>query len=232
LVSSAAGGKPPYLYALDEQPFSPTARWEGLPAGAYRIRMLDTADCLLSLPVLINEPPELIVSLGDDQEIRLGDSLELRVLANSNQLLFSWPHLPGFSGDRLYVRPLETQVFRVIARDTLTFCEEEAYIRLTVDRNPRVYMPTAFSPNSDGVNDSYYPLTDNDVVQIRSLRIFSRGGQMVYEGRHFAPNDPLQGWDGNFRGQPMPIGIYGFVAEIEFLDGRTEFFKGEIKLMR
>jgi len=231
-VDSAAGGKPPYRYALDEQPFSPTARWEGLQSGAYSLRLLDTAGCLLSLPVLINEPPELIVSLGDDQEIRLGDSLELRVLANSNQLLFSWPHLPGFSGDRLYVRPLETQVFRVIARDTLTFCEEEAYIRLTVDRNPRVYMPTAFSPNSDGVNDSYYPLTDNDVVQIRSLRIFSRGGQMVYEGRHFAPNDPLQGWDGNFRGQPMPIGIYGFVAEIEFLDGRTEFFKGEIKLMR
>jgi gliding motility-associated-like protein len=231
-VASASGGKPPYLYALDEQPFVPTARWEGLPAGSYTIRLLDTADCMLSLPVLITEPPELIVSLGDDEEIRLGDSIELSVQANSSQLLFNWPHLPGFTGDRLYVRPLETQVFRVIARDTITFCEEEAYVRLTVDRNPRVYMPTAFSPNSDGVNDSYYPLTDNAVVQIRSLRIFSRGGQLVYEGRNFAPNDPLPGWDGSFRGQPMPVGMYAYLAEIVFLDGRTEFFKGELTLLR
>ena len=232
VVDSAWGGKPPYLYALDEQPFGPTARWEGLTARAYTLHLIDTADCQLSLPVRINEPPELIISLGDDQEIRLGDSLEIQVIANSNQLLYSWPHLPGFTGDRLYVRPLESQVFRVIALDTLTYCEEEAYLRINVDRSPRVYMPTAFSPNSDGVNDSYYPLTDNDVVQVRSLRIFSRGGQLVYENQYFAPNDPLQGWDGNFRGQPMPNGIYAYFAEIAFLDGRTVIFKGELSLLR
>jgi hypothetical protein len=54
----------------------------------------------------------------------------------------------------------------------------------------------------------------------------------MYEIYGFPANDPLYGWDGTHRGELMNGGVYVYVAEIEFVDGVVELYKGDIVLMR
>lgn len=65
-----------------------------------------------------------------------------------------------------------------------------------------IKMPNAFTPNRDGINDEL--LAPNaDLAKNFSLKIFNRIGQLM-----FSTNNPLQGWDGRFKGNPQETGTY------------------------
>jgi gliding motility-associated-like protein len=116
--------------------------------------------------------------------------------------------------------------------DTVTFCEAETTLFIEVDRRPRVYVPTAFSPNEDGRNDRFFIFGGSDVIRIRNFRIFARNGQEVFALDAANPNDSNAGWDGRIRNQNAPIGVYVYTAEIEFFDGRREIVSGDVTLLR
>lgn len=65
-----------------------------------------------------------------------------------------------------------------------------------------VMLPTAFSPNGDGVNDVYHVILDNG-VELVSFSIFNRWGELVFQTA-----DPSEGWDGWFRSGIQPVGTY------------------------
>lgn len=69
-------------------------------------------------------------------------------------------------------------------------------------------------------------------MSIRSLLLFNRWGETVYEGYNFPPNDPVYGWDGSFRGQVMNPAVFAYVAEVEFSDGVVELYYGDVTLAR
>ncbi len=67
--------------------------------------------------------------------------------------------------------------------------------------NTQVFIPNAFSPDGDGVNDILM-VRGKGIGQVRSFRIFSRWGELVFEKTNFQPNDPaLFGWDGRVKRQ-------------------------------
>ena len=74
--------------------------------------------------------------------------------------------------------------------------------------------------------------SDNDVAEVTQFKIFDRWGNLLFDEGPFIPNDPQFGWDGTFQGQEMNSGVYVFFAEVEFVDGRTEYFEGDVLLMR
>lgn len=87
----------------------------------------------------------------------------------------------------------------------------------------KVYFPTAFSPNGDGINDGYRPLAGDD-VEMLELWIFDRWGGMRYHS-----TDPQAAWDG----EEAPAGTY--VAKLKFknlLTGLEEIREGGFTLMR
>ncbi len=72
-----------------------------------------------------------------------------------------------------------------------------------------VYVPNAFSPNADGINDNFEPQTTDDCGFDRyRLQIFDRWGQQIFES-----TDPKNTWDGRFRNQTAPDGIYFYVFD-------------------
>jgi gliding motility-associated-like protein len=105
-------------------------------------------------------------------------------------------------------------------------CQDTGSVILMVES---VYMgmPTAFTPNGDGVNDLYRPvgLTAEDVV---SFKIYNRWGQIVYQG------DDLEngGWDGRFQGTEQPTDEYVFVLEYRIGARDVEQHKGGFTLFR
>ena len=89
-----------------------------------------------------------------------------------------------------------------------------------------VGFPTAFSPNGDGLND-YFELNGGPVRTL-NLSIYNRWGEKVYQ----TTDAHLEGWDGRFKGEPQPSGIYIYYLEIEFLDSRRITKTSELNLIR
>jgi gliding motility-associated-like protein len=111
-------------------------------------------------------------------------------------------------------------------------CEATDEITIFVDSRGQVYIPNAFSPNGDGINDILIVYAGPGVKEINVLKIFDRWGELVYEGYNFPPNDPLYGWDGIFRGEPMNPAVFAFFTIVEFINGEKRIIKGDVTLVR
>jgi gliding motility-associated-like protein len=95
----------------------------------------------------------------------------------------------------------------------------------TITKEPNIFHPTAFTPNSDGLNDVFNVY--GQFISIFELRIFNRWGEMLY-----ATDDLDQGWDGHYRGSLMPEGTYVFRATITDYIGRTFERSGPFVLLK
>lgn len=94
------------------------------------------------------------------------------------------------------------------------------------------YLPNAFSPNGDGINDKFYLFTDGDISIINSFEIYDRWGNQVFKNKDVLPNEAINGWDGKYKGKIAPIGIYIYKVEVTFRDGFTTILKGDLTNMK
>jgi gliding motility-associated-like protein len=90
-----------------------------------------------------------------------------------------------------------------------------------------IEIPTAFSPNYDGVNDIYRILKTLNIQEIDFFKIFNRWGQVVFE-----TNDIRQGWDGTVYGEPQDMGVYAYIIKALNRDGETIVKDGSVTLVR
>ncbi|MEM7574854.1 MAG: gliding motility-associated C-terminal domain-containing protein [Bacteroidota bacterium] len=232
-VVSVSGGLGPYLFAIDDGAFSMDNRFGGLTAGAYRLSLEDALGCQLQINAAVAPPPELVVDIGPDLEIHLGDSTRLQAVANSDDLTYDWSIAPTVDEAALWVRPTGSGSIRLRVMDSLTLCSAEAIIDVLVDESLRAYVPSGFSPNDDGINDRFFPYGGNEVVSMDNFQIFNRYGGLVYQWQDsFSPNDPNIGWDGRINGERAALGVYVYSVRLQLFDGRETIVKGEITLVR
>lgn len=110
-------------------------------------------------------------------------------------------------------------------------CAAEDELFIQVERRSPVFVPNAFSPNGDNINDYFwFFINENKVAQISSLRIFDRWGGLVIE-QLSAEND-YRGWDGRSNGKECATGVYIYMAEVIYFDGKKDVISGEVVLMR
>jgi gliding motility-associated-like protein len=95
----------------------------------------------------------------------------------------------------------------------------------TIDKI-EIYVPTAFTPNSDGRNDYLHPIL-RGIDEVRHFRVFNRRGQLLFETKNEAP-----GWDGNFKGQPQDPQAVVWMLECLGLDGVVYSKTGSAVLIR
>lgn len=235
-IESVTGGVADYRYSLDGIIFGGVTFFGGLFPGSYEVVVEDAVGCEASFPAVVNGPPELVITLGEDLIIQQGESRTLFADANSDNLVYKWTPtdtLDAGTGNTLEIRPIETTSYVVEVIDTVTFCTSRDQILVNVSEERQVYIPNAFSPaNKDGTNDLFLIFTGFGVQQIKSLRVFDRRGGLVFEELNFPPENPDYGWDGTSRGQELNSGVYVYVAEIEFIDGKVEVFKGDVALVK
>ena len=92
-----------------------------------------------------------------------------------------------------------------------------------------VFIPNAFSPNNDGVND-IFQISGHDIISLK-INIFNRWGNSVYTGQ-----SQNSFWDGTYNGNPVPSGVYIYLIEVEgyHKDGSTylNHLSGSITVLR
>ncbi len=91
-----------------------------------------------------------------------------------------------------------------VSKDNITIFVECKYANLL--------MPSAFTPNRDGLNDIYYPMT-RGIKTVKRFAIYNRLGQQVFEAKNFVPNDKTFGWDGKMNGIDQSPGGYVYMLE-------------------
>jgi gliding motility-associated-like protein len=97
--------------------------------------------------------------------------------------------------------------------------------------NKNFFIPNTFSPNGDGQNEVFYP-RGTGLFKIKSMIIFDRLGEVVFERKDFAPNDPTAGWTGMFKGKKASPDVYIYMIEI-LCDNNTVIpVKGNVTLLR
>lgn len=106
-------------------------------------------------------------------------------------------------------------------------CNVEKTITVVAENCPEwVRIPTAFTPNADGLNDLLRPSISGKLASY-SIKIFERNGQLI-----FSSNNPFAGWDGTFKGAAQNEGVYVFLCRYRF-HGKPEIMtKGTITLIR
>jgi gliding motility-associated-like protein len=106
-------------------------------------------------------------------------------------------------------------------------------IRIDLRSCREYYLPTAFSPNGDGLNDRFFPQDNGDILFIHSFRVFDRWGGLVFEATEMPTNTPQSGWDGRVgEGQFALAGTYVWVMDVDFRNGRREIERGTIQVVR
>jgi gliding motility-associated-like protein len=237
ITVNVSGGVTPFLYSINEQPYQSSSVFNSLTAGEYLIGVQDANGCESSESILISEPQEVSVDLGDDISIQIGEDAVLSAMANipiEEIDTVIWE--PPFDTEcptclDQIVTPLVTTAYMVEIID-VNGCSASDEVRVFVDRRQEVFFPTAFSPNGDENNDIFRPFTSDRVELIEAFQVYNRWGEPVFEVYNFDPNNDEIGWDGTFRGEEMNPAVFVFTATIRFRNGTVTEYKGDVTLMR
>lgn len=198
---------------------------------AYVLTVFDDAGC--PKPgrdtVLVNVLPELNAFAGNDTSIVSGEPLQLNASGGD---FYTWSppdylSAPDISNPIARL-PGEIEQFRyMVVAGNASGCVDSSYINIKIfNTAPMVFVPTAFTPNGDGLNDILRPVTAG-IKEIEYFRIYNRYGQLV-----FSTNSQYSGWDGTIRGRTQGTNSFVWIVKaIDYLD-RPYFQKGLLTLIR
>ncbi|MEO1259171.1 MAG: M43 family zinc metalloprotease [Bacteroidota bacterium] len=221
-------------FSLDGINFQAVNVFENLSAGDYTVTVADlNTGCTAQETFTISGPPQVDINLPPDVTIELGD--EINIASSSTQIIsnYSWvPDLALNCNDcpEVVAQPETTVLYTLNVIDA-NGCPGADSILITVEFNPRIFIPNAFSPNGDGINDFFFPYSDG-VADIKLMRIFNRWGGLVYEAAGFQPNDPVSGWDGTFKGKLLDPAVFAYFVQVIYADGTEDMLEGDVTLIR
>ncbi|HFA50947.1 MAG TPA: T9SS type B sorting domain-containing protein [Bacteroidetes bacterium] len=237
LVENVEGGIGPFLYRLNGGEWEDFAHYINMAPGEYTLEVLDTNGCTYDTSFFIEQPKEVLLELGDDIRINFGDSVQLQALTNlveEDSFTFQWaqPQLLSCS-DCLnpWVKPSYTTTYSLELKDK-NGCAVTDNVQVSMSRSSSVFIPNAFTPNNDNINDFFTIYTDKSVAKVNSFLVYDRWGELMYEQWNFQPNKDQIGWDGRLDGRFMQPAVFAYTAEVEYTDGRTEVFMGNVVLIR
>ncbi|HMO63278.1 MAG TPA: PKD domain-containing protein [Ferruginibacter sp.] len=201
----------------------------------YRVIGTDSKGCYNDTGfVKVEVVPAPKVDAGEDKVINAGQTVELVPVISPDVTEVYWSPT-GSQFRNIYpgiaVKPEETTEYTAEVLNRAG-CRARDKVKISVLCNgTNLYLPNTFSPNGDGVNDVFYP-RGTGIGLIRSLRIFSRGGQLVFEKNNFRPNDPGNGWNGQYKGRPLGDDVFVYTVDFVCENNQGAALNGNVYLLK
>lgn len=238
-ITGITGGAEPYSLTINGTPAilgpSLPAVYGPIPPGDYKLVLSDANGCETEETAIVAMPPALMLELGNDLTISLGDSALLSFFTNALVLdTFLWSPTATLrtpNKRETWAMPTESQQYTVIIRDTLG-CTAEDRVTVNVSNDNRIYVPNVIKPSSATFNDFVTVFAGAEVKQVIYFRIYDRWGSQVFENENFAPNDERRGWNGRDKGQDVNPGVFIYVAEVEYFNGKRTVVSGDVTVVR
>jgi gliding motility-associated-like protein len=208
IMSTALGNQPPISYrwiypagdtTSNDPIFFNVTQAE---AGLYTLLATDRVGCTdqKSIELIVSEIPVAAFHGIDTLEMRAGDMLD----AGAGMESYEWS-----TGDTVQSIVIQAEGTYSVEMESLFGCTgmDSIYIKLITDEilSNNIFIPNAFSPDGDGLNDTFMATATNDYIQKFHMLIFDRWGGQIFES-----NDIFLGWDGTMHGKLVPGGMYTY----------------------
>lgn len=192
-------------------------------AGVYTNTISSILGCdslIENIQLVVNPLPNVVAN--ETQEIIVGTEV---VLNASGANTYVWNTAETTS--QISVSPLVTTEYSVEGED-VNGCLNSDMITITViQKEVEIQMPTAFSPNRDGVNDTFRIVNESNFEDI-DLKVYNRWGELIFKS-----TENITGWDGVYKNQLQPIELYVYYINAkEKNTGKIISLSGTISLIR
>lgn len=196
----------------------------------YTLFAYDTLGCpkpgIDSVTIFVN--PKINANAGRDTIVVVGQPLQFNGSGGSHYL---WTPPTGLSNPSIanpigvYGSANDTINYKLLVMDDIG-CADSAFVSVSIFKTiPYIFVPTAFTPNNDGLNDILKPVAAG-MQKINNFSIYNRWGQLVFTSQ----ND--NGWDGRINGQLQGSGVFVWMISAVDFTGKPFFLKGTVTLIR
>jgi gliding motility-associated-like protein len=223
----------PFLYSVDNSPFQSIPDFFDLSAGPHTVTAQDNYGCDTTFTIIVPEPlPAVLQILPGDSTITAGSTLQLSTefapYPSSSITNYAWTPVTGLScidcPDPV-ASPFDNQTTYTLVVTYNKGCTATASIQINANGTPPIFIPNGFTPNGDGVNDEWQ-VFGTGIKDIKAT-VYNRWGEKVFES-----DDQSQGWDGTYRGQAQPPGVYVYLVDVVYLSGEKVTKHGSLTLIR
>jgi len=214
-------------FTTNSSPFSSTA--SASVTSDFSLTVTDNNGCIsipTSTTIFILEPPAVIVW---DTTVVVGQPIPIN--AYEGAFTYTWtPVNTDLNCSNCY-NPVSTSTvditYSVSVEDTLHCSAVTSRYSIVILPKSSVDLPTAFTPNGDGINDVIY-VGGWGIKKLNYFRIFNRYGQLLFE-----TNDLKTGWDGIYRGVKQNMETYVYQVSVEtYIDAEPLLKSGTFKLIK
>ena len=175
-----------------------------------------------SVLVTVNPLPQLLTS----DDVLTCNGLPVQISA-SGGVRYNWSPATGLSDPDIpnpFANPLVTTVYKVEAVGANN-CIATEEVKVIVSAGNKIYVPNAFTPNGDGLNDCF-GIKGAEGATLFELAVYNRFGERI-----FFTKDPLQCWDGKYKSNRQPIGTYAWYLRMQSPCGDVDQ-KGTISIVK
>jgi len=196
-------------------------------AGTYNVTLnVDYRNCPdASYSRTVHVYPYPVVNLGPDSVMCLnGPSITLQNLATNPSGTYRYKWNTGETTPSKVVK--ETGIYSLTVASIFD-CATTEWMEVTKDCY--VDIPNSFTPNGDGTNDYFFPrMLLGKSVSTFKMQVFNRWGQVIFE----TVRSDGRGWDGKFNDKDQPTGVYIYIIDVSFENGKVEHYTGNVTLIR
>lgn len=171
--------------------------------------------------IIVNPHP--IITTSNDTTIALGGVAYLDAMGASTYVWSPASDLSCSNCSSPDATPFQTTSYTVVG--TSNGCSSTASVLVTVEFNSEIFIPTAFSPNGDGLNDTYGVISS--AFKSANFRVFDRWGSVVFE-----TTDLSIKWDGDIKGEPAQVGAYHYMLTGVMHNNEMVELSGNTSLVR
>jgi gliding motility-associated-like protein len=187
--------------------------FDQLSEGNYQVQIYDDNKCVYEESVVLTDPEPPVFELPNLLEVPAGESIILPLQVDSlPDLSYEWSPTQGLSCSDCpnpIARPSQDITYQLTIWDQSN-CSYELSLQLILGEAPALDLPNAFTPNADGINETFVIPGIEDFPKAE-LIVFNRWGQVVFSAKHYQ-ND----WTGtNQRGKPLPEGTYYYLLQLD-----------------
>jgi gliding motility-associated-like protein len=179
--------------------------------------------------------PSVKVFAGNDTSISINQQLQLNAVDVSNTGFINYNWSPSFAISNSGIKNPVFSFNTVTNNNGLTYtvtatspegCKATDNITIKVFEKPDLFVPSAFTPNNDGLND-FAVVVPVGIKELKYFKIFNRWGIEM-----FSTTDYRKGWNGLSKGKEQPSSVFVFQAMGVDYNGNTIFKKGTVTLIR
>ncbi len=200
-------------------------------SGTYTVNIVDANGCTSTNSKTVYSNPIPIANAGTDVEIFRGNSTMLNGTKSYGGNAYIW--MPKEYVDQTtsaipYATPPKTTPFVLTYTNDLTGCSSTDTVIVSVRECEEIFVPNAFTPNGDQVDDYFMILNPNAFYRLVRLEVYNRWGEILY-----STNDKnSKGWDGKYKGVPQEVGTYMYSIIADCGGKQNVQLKGDVSLIR